>query len=572
MDSSFPKTINIVHYHLHKGGVTSVILQTVQALLASKSFKDIKKINIYVGSKKNIASIQDSINSERVAILYRPYLGYIEWCAKSSKYSDGNKANTALLQKNLDDFFTRKNSKQVQWWAHNHHIGKNPVLTAAILRFIQNKNPRIILQMHDFPEQARYPALASLLKHVSGEALYKGNSKTRLVVINEHDRKLLQNSGLNATLLSNIVKVKKPKKQITKSNVKKFREYILDAQNLPLKNTNFLVFTYPVRCIRRKNVMEAMLLTKLFEALFKVPCVFNITLPGESEEEKPYSERIRQLIHTGKVKGIFSAGTNKSCPYSFEEMCLYSDAIISSSVQEGFGFSYLETALMNRPLLARSIAQAKELEAILDLHWPSVWYQEVLVPRKTLGQLPNTMSQDALLASYQKAIKKLSSLLPKKLYNHIYESLEDSIATKLSKNNIDFSYLSIDTQEYILENFEKFANELIRSNGRLLLKFYAILQLFKVSKETLRRTVPQNPIAVSEVKMNSENLQSLRKICLDIIAKRFSEPAFLKTVKAIFADKEDSSYLQNSKHVFASILLSHATIENLRLLFTPLKK
>ena len=586
MEQFKPSTINIIHYHFHTGGVTNVIIKIIQTLLESKKFSYIKKIILFTGSKKNIIAIRNILNTTKVEIRYKKFLGYLEWLQKDTK-DNNTKTNKSFVFKNkkkiltqLLNFFTSYNDEKTLWWIHNYHLGKNNLFTFALLQFIKKYNPYTLLHIHDFPEQTRFKALEKLISLPGEDKLYDFNSQTIVAVINEYDKKILKKASLETHLLPNIVTHKiSQKNKIHKltSSPNSLKKYIAQKQNFDAQyiNGNYLLFTYPVRCIRRKNILEAMLITKMIETRFAVPCVFNITLPGESEQEKRYSEIVEKLIYTKKVTGIFSLGKQKDCPFSFQEICNYSDAIISSSVLEGFGFSYLDSVLYNSPLIARSIAQSKKIEDLFSLYWPSIWYKNINIPYHIIQSLPSIISYNLLYFAYKTKIEKLPEIVD----NDYKENLISSIKYILKQPTIDFSFLIVTIQEYLLNKFDTFKKDIVYANTKLLKKIYNILLLFTHSRkviekyrhiEMLPEYISDNNITDKQNNNQFPHSPSLKKIALQVISKHYGKKVFIQSFENILKHINSTTKNKKSNIIFHKILHQHLSIENFRLLYDEL--
>jgi hypothetical protein len=110
-----------------------------------------------------------------------------------------------------------------------------------------------------------------------------------------------------------------------------------------LKRTKYL---YPVRAIRRKNIGEALLLS-----LF-IPddCTVAITLPASQKDDAHY-RRWLSLAAELSLAVEFGLGLQ----YSLEELLGASVRAISTSVKEGFGFSFLEPWTAGLRLFGRRI-------------------------------------------------------------------------------------------------------------------------------------------------------------------------------------------------------------------------
>ncbi len=571
------KNLYIVHYHFNKGGVSNVIERSVHAILRSKSMT-FQSIQLVGGSKqRSIFQNADSKPSTKptnstkptgttdptVKAIHAPMFAYQEHCEQVQRYHinryPSKKLQEGQIRKDIAAFFETHHAEQNLWWVHNYHLGKNPLFTKELLRFIQKRNPHIILQIHDFPEQARYPQLKTLLR-VVGKGLYTFNTKTRIAVINEYDKEILRKSGVKAFVIPNIVSKLQVKKKTGTDAA--FKTYLHKEQkNLRLKDNSFFLFTYPVRCIRRKNVFESMLFAKLLESFSSVPCVLNITLPGESKFEKRYTARGQALAAKGFSRTAFSLGADPSCPFSFEAMCHASDMIVSSSVLEGFGYTYLESLLFKKPLLARSINQNKRIRTMLGLHWPSVWYQKLAIPRSIIEDLHHKHHAPSLSSLYQKKIDALKVFLSKEEQDAVRGIAED----KLKQKSIDFSLLPLETQEQIIKDYASHEKALLMANKGIVQQSYAVL--------LAQKALPRSP--KSREKFREESREKT-KVIFDLVEKAYGEEAFLRVFGTILHDFSRKSHQPATAAATApsstvsSIIRLHGTLENLRPLFDSL--
>ena len=257
--------LTVFHYHLLPGGVTTVITTGLEALISS--LPEIKEITLVTGRTENtdlisgrLKTFAKSLNRTglKITVCLLPETGYAV-----QPYPKGNTAGTAaekLTQKLIDEFGGSL------WWIHNYHIGKNPVLTRAVIQTAaQYPEQNIFLQIHDFPESGRLQNL----KGLEGiTPLYPDSPNIHYLTINERDRKILTNAGLKekqVTFLANPVKV--PKESLNLERIEKtaIKNKLKDAfgEIFPGFNPKNPCAFYPVRSIRRKNILEAGLLTLL---------------------------------------------------------------------------------------------------------------------------------------------------------------------------------------------------------------------------------------------------------------------------------------------------------------------
>ena len=130
------------------------------------------------------------------------------------------------------------------------------------------------------------------------------------------------------------------------------------------------LFVYPCRAIRRKNIGELLLWSALMP-----DAKFAVTLAPKNPEVKPiYDAWVAFAAELG-LNVEFDAGAN--C--SFEEMIAKADALITTSIAEGFGLAFLEPWLADKPLVGRNLPEITDdfAEHGLDL---SDLYNRLPVP------------------------------------------------------------------------------------------------------------------------------------------------------------------------------------------------
>jgi hypothetical protein len=122
------------------------------------------------------------------------------------------------------------------------------------------------------------------------------------------------------------------------------------------------VWLLPCRVLRRKNVAEALLLTRWLR-----PGAWLVTTGGvSSADETAYAAK---LAAAARAEGWplrlgILAGDEHGKP-SLPEVMAVSEAVLLTSIQEGFGLPALEAAAAARPLLARRLPNvAPDLDAL----------------------------------------------------------------------------------------------------------------------------------------------------------------------------------------------------------------
>jgi glycosyltransferase involved in cell wall biosynthesis len=427
--------VTIFHYHLQTGGITQVIRDSVLSLL--KEEPDKFDITVVSGREEQSGDFLSRLHGEleqsgvsaRVRLDICPLLDYTD---TMESLPQAEKIKKELLSRYRGSL----------WWVHNYHIGKNPVFTGAILEIAREYSDQgIVLHIHDFPESGRFANLQKIRDHfeknLPGENLYPDLPNLRYVLINNRDREILVGAGIREErvfLLNNPIR---PADRAfidlwqVQNKVNRWAE-----GNLPFWQPWGKLVLYPVRTIRRKNVLEAALLVNLLDT----PSNLLVTLPGNSDQERHYSDLVARAFSEKLVPGVWAVGTRlEEFDTEFRELTRAADLIISTSVQEGFGYLFINSLLWGVPLLARNL---DILDGIKNLFAPgeSCFYDRLIVP------LSRTEA-DELAAAYRAALEAAGNFLPKEVLADLTAETE----RMLKQEWVDFSFLTPQQQYEELE-------------------------------------------------------------------------------------------------------------------------
>ncbi len=485
----------VFHYHLNPGGVTGVITRALAALLEVSP--DLEEVIIVSGSGDNAGHVVEVLADERLRIEILPEIGYREHDTSAARCREQARGiRHALLQ--------RYRGHDTVWWVHNYHLGKNPAFTRALLEIAASGRQRMLLHIHDFPECGRYENLARL-HQACGYDLYPTASSVSYAAINQRDRSLLSVAGIDdcrAWLIPNPVVTSagpaEPSDEPSATRVlgrlhaeragsggrpggaDPARSAGPVGASGPRRATGAggtglcgtpdgrLLF-YPVRCIRRKNVLEAGLLARLLEHQEDRPCNLVVTLPGVSVAEQGYSRMVEAVFDAGDIRGYFGVGEWQAP--SFDQLALAADLVVSTSVQEGFGYAFFDPLCWGRPLVAREL---DTLCGSVDLFhdYPACLYDALQVPVEISGGNGTGSSgygygvRENLRSAYQRQIKRMEAGLGADLVERVEAQLE----SLLGGATIDFSYLAVDTQRNVLRRIggdDGFRKEVLSLNAGL---------------------------------------------------------------------------------------------------------
>lgn len=273
----------LVHYHLRPGGVTQVMLNQAAAL--RQAGEEVLIVSAEAPSDPGLW--------EGIPIALVPALHYDRYRTVHTELAQSvEKAIRSLWPGGADLIHV-----------HNPLIRKNSLLLGALKELAQN-NP-LLLQNHDLAEDFRPDVYAA---EEYPENCHYG-------VINSRDYAFLLEAGLKPEglhLLPN---------EVRKLNVTPH-----------LSKTRFV---YPVRGIRRKNIGEALFLSLFLDS---PNTGIAITQPPTTGQDTPIYQRWKRAAAELNLNLEFEAGTRAS----FADVMGSAKAVITSSVKEGFGFSFLE--------------------------------------------------------------------------------------------------------------------------------------------------------------------------------------------------------------------------------------
>ncbi len=464
-----------VHYHLNRGGVTSVIRSHLQSLSQ-------------VGSQDPQSRIEEAFiayggRAEDWNRDFESQLGFpvSHWVLPELEYSDRLNADSdpfESLQQSLIKNGCTPESTVLH--VHNHALGKNVKLPAT-LKQLATEGWRILLQMHDFAEDLRPQNYALLLREYGShvplcETLYPQASQFRYATLNQADRVALIGSGWSeaeVALLPNPVE-NAATDATSKTNA---RRRLFEVYGVDEDSTYIL---YPVRGIRRKNLGELLLWSMLFD-----DCTFSVTLEPRNEKERKSYLLWQQLAESLSLPIVFGSGEKMS----LDENYAAADAVISTSVAEGFGLVFLEASLRDRPLFGRNLPGVTNDFIANGMRFPGL-ADELLVPTSAFD----------------------------------LNSLKETYASLLRTNRTDYGLDAIDEEE-LCQSIESLSTDVI-DFGRLGSKQQqeALTQLH--SDATLRSQIRSlNPcITVAESSLRGETtvLQEAAAANRSVIQEHYS--------------------------------------------------
>jgi len=459
--------IAFIHHHLREGGVTRVITDQIDALKNDVEALVITGEPPYYGLS--------------VPIIVIPELAY-----DRDRKDNLNPQEIAILIISKINAFWKKGADILHF--HNPTLGKNKDFI-EIIKILIGRGIKTLLQIHDFAEDGR--PLNYCQKEYPSDCHY--------AVINKKAYQYLIKSGLKKEglhLLTNSVKPLRINGKITDEN-----DLIL----------------YPVRAIRRKNIGEAILLSLFFNKNERL----GITLEPTSELDiKSYKGWI-DFVKSERLNVYFGLGIENR----FKDVLAKTKCIVTTSIKEGFGFSFLEPWTIGSMLFGRLLKDVCSdfMEKGIIL---SHLYEDIKTPL-------NFIDQDIFYKKWKSCfLKRLN------LYNidlSIYD-IKTLFSFLIKDECIDFGCLSEDLQKHVIlkilkskKNLKKFldlnhflkntihlenADEIVENNRKIVLEEYSLkkyrvnlLQIYKkVSGTDVRHSINKKILLEQFIAPENNNL------------------------------------------------------------------
>jgi hypothetical protein len=301
------------------------------------------------------------------------------------------------------------------WHIHNHSLGKNS-FTPRMVWHLARAGCRLLLQPHDFAEDGRpenYRLLSSHLKDDLGRILYPSADHVWYAPINYRDKSFLRAAGLqHVHELPNAVTAH-PCKNAAASASK--------------------TIVYPARAIRRKNLGEFLLWSLLAPERY----LFQSTLAPENPKwQSSYNDWVT-FAEELELPVEFNAGRK----HDFTELVQNAEALMTTSIAEGFGLAFLEPWLEGKSIIGRKLNEITVdfEEQGLDL---SALYDALRVPIEWAGEEQFMHTLESLMKSSYDAYGR----------NWKAEYLAEARAALLADGKVDFGILDEELQRNVIRH------------------------------------------------------------------------------------------------------------------------
>jgi len=418
----------ILHYHLNRGGVTRVIENQLEALDAVLEPGQRHRVAvIYGGRHKGFnEQLPKRLKTLQVGLHPLPSLDYDQ----QSDDRGGSESLSDDLAALLEQLGFAPHDTLLH--VHNHALGKNVALPTA-LRRLAGDGFALLLQTHDFPEDFRPDNYRRLLQSGLAQAagpsavLYPQAPHVHYAVLNGRDEAILSSAGVPTERLH---RLPNPVPKMDDLPSKAHARRRLAERFGVAEHERFVL--YPVRCIRRKNVGEAL----LYAALAPPATVVGLTLPPLNPQEVPGYESWRRLAAELELPCRFDVGAPGGL--SLPENLAAADLILTTSLAEGFGMVFLEAWLAGRPLLGRDLPEITRDFTDVGLRLDRL-RPRLAVPVDWLGV---DLLRQTILAAYRRTLEAYGRQQP--------QDLDRRFEAKIEQGTFDFGDLDETLQQAVL--------------------------------------------------------------------------------------------------------------------------
>jgi len=396
--------VALLHFHLRHGGVTSVLRAQTRHLLADQP----------ECTPTILSGEPPAIPTEwaHCPIHHLPELAYQNHPASAHS---ARSIAAALLE------HIRHNHVDILH-VHNPLLGKSPHLPEALRILLGHGVPQL-WQIHDFAEDGRFELLDRIPDH---HHLYPLADHLHYAVLSQRDQSLLQSAGIpvaNITILAN---------PLTQPNV----------TPTPTPTNSRFLFA-PIRALPRKNIGELAAWAALLAADgWTIGISQPPTNPAHLEEYQHWKSTARKL----HLPLQFDLGTTG--PDAFAHHWQQCRAILTTSIQEGFGLAFTEAWLGGRPLLGRILPEATAALRHAGLELASC-YRALLIHQSIL---PGEWTGPSLTRKIAASLQKTTASYPFLAGIDPLQNIENKLHPCPDQNQwIDFGQLPSQLQHQLID-------------------------------------------------------------------------------------------------------------------------
>jgi glycosyltransferase involved in cell wall biosynthesis len=392
----------IVHHHFRPGGVRRVIELATPPLVAHGP-ETIRAVVLATGEAPDPAWLQrfrHRLSGTPLTVLALPPFGY------ASELNLDTRTLRRHVKKGVKELLGHLAGETSLIWAHNLGLGRNLGLARELTRACHSGGIPLVAHHHDWWFDNRWHHFAALRDpgfrklDDMASAVLPASPHIAHLAINRADATVLRRHFPRLSgWLPNPVEPEAPPLAARRRAARVWlRHQLGDAAP---------VWLLPCRLLRRKNIAEALLLTRWLR-----PTAWLVTTGGvSSAEEAPYADALTAAAkaHGWRLRLGILHGDESRKP-AVPELLAASEAVLLTSVQEGFGLPYLEATAARRPLLARELPNLAPDLAQFGFRFPQS-YRELLVDPVLFDWRAEHDRQRRLFAAWKRLMPRAAARL-----------------------------------------------------------------------------------------------------------------------------------------------------------------
>jgi hypothetical protein len=314
-------------------------------------------------------------------------------------------------------------------WAHNLSVGRRLRLGGMVARVAEAVGASVWLHQHDWWWDGRWERWAEFGEQGVGsleEAValtFPAGERVRTVAVNAADARfardvLGQRCGFGGNPLV--------RPETSRAAVEEAREWLRGMSG------GRRVWVYPARALRRKNLVEAVLVMRAVDEGAML-----VTTGGVSSgAERGWYAGMGRAVEEGGWPMRLAVAEEVGAP-SVPAMMGAAEAVVMSSLREGFGLPWWEAAVLRRPLLARRLAGTRETLEMAGLGASAVW-DAVMVSRETF----DAGAEEERVGERR---ERVLGMLPGELRGVVREPAREMA------DEVDFGALSFEAQREVVD-------------------------------------------------------------------------------------------------------------------------
>ncbi len=234
----------------------------------------------------------------------------------------------------------------------NPLVGSRPHATIAFKQFSEGiakkRGQKVVWHHHDFIDDR--PHLYDSFREIVGEfetnEAYAIGDNIIHTTLTTQDQRRLQNKGVEAVVLRNSVIIDDLYQD--QEGARRLRQTLEKKKFI---HPGEKVILYPVRVVERKNCEEAFLLQRVLEESGQDYRLI-ITAPHKQD----YQRKLQDLAKKHKVK--VSVGDVSEHIPNIRAALTMANLAVTTSVEEGFGYVFVEPPLTGTPMIGRDIPKS----------------------------------------------------------------------------------------------------------------------------------------------------------------------------------------------------------------------